>query len=598
MSARELAHLELLAEVDSLAEELRLWSESAPPWQPARAARALVRRLIERVDSLRVRLDAPLVVAMLGGSGTGKSALVNAILGSDVVTTGRQRPTTQRPVLVCRPDIGPEMLGIDPGAVELCQRELPALADLVLVDCPDPDTSEQAESTASNLARLRRILPHCDVLVVTTTQQKYRSGRVSEELAAAAPGARLVFVQTHADEDDDVREDWQEVLRHDYAAGRVYLVDSLRALADARAGRAPEGDMADLVDLLTRQLSGTAASRIRRANFLDLAAGTLAACRRRIDEGLPAVEALTGAIDQQRARLGGPLARQTRDELLASRRLWEGRIMARTAARWGFSPWALVLRGYQALGTLATGALLGRARSPAQLALWGAIEAGRAWRRRAEERRARSSVSRAVAGCWEQAELRTSAIVLEGYAVEAGIDREAASPATVAAEAEQAGGAFAEGVGADLDKLIERQADRHSRWYVRWFYESLLLAALGVILYRLGKNYFWDSWLDPTPDSGPFGLEFYVSSAIWLVLWCGLLIWAFAQRLRRGLARQIRELAERWTGSAPAAGLFARLDGRCREVDRFAKDLQRLEEQVAGLRRQLALPDGRLGYRR
>src|SRR5271155_1122808 len=46
----------------------------------------------------------------------------------------------------------------------------------------------------------------------TTTQQKYRSARVAEELAAAAPGARLVFVQTHADQDADIRNDWRQTL--------------------------------------------------------------------------------------------------------------------------------------------------------------------------------------------------------------------------------------------------------------------------------------------------------------------------------------------------------------------------------------------------
>ena len=78
-------------------------------------------------------------------------------------------------------------------------RIFPSLANLVLVDCPDPDTTDApgpACPSDTTLARLRRILPLCDVLIVTTTQQKYRSARVAEELAAAAPGARLVFVQT------------------------------------------------------------------------------------------------------------------------------------------------------------------------------------------------------------------------------------------------------------------------------------------------------------------------------------------------------------------------------------------------------------------
>src|SRR5262245_16201658 len=201
MSLAELAHLELLAEVDSLLAELHQWVDRAPDWTTARQAQALVRRLAARADTLRVRLEAPLVVAMLGGTGTGKSSLVNALVGSEVTLPGRQRPTTRQPIVICRSDLAPAALGIPADQVQLVQRDLPLLRDLVLVDCPDPDTTEQEESAVSNLSRLRELLPHCDVLMVTTTQQKYRSSRVSEELAAAAPGARLVFVQTHADLD-------------------------------------------------------------------------------------------------------------------------------------------------------------------------------------------------------------------------------------------------------------------------------------------------------------------------------------------------------------------------------------------------------------
>ena len=199
MSGSELAHLELLAEIDALVERLNRWAEAAPAWRPAEKCRALVRRLTDRAVSLRVRLDAPLVVATLGGTGTGKSALVNALLGAEVVQTGRSRPTTTRPTLICRPGVTPDMLDIDPSTVELIERDLPALRDLVVIDCPDADTTENepaeepsraSQRAASNLARLRAILPKCDVLLVTATQQKYRSARVADELAAAACGVR------------------------------------------------------------------------------------------------------------------------------------------------------------------------------------------------------------------------------------------------------------------------------------------------------------------------------------------------------------------------------------------------------------------------
>ena len=224
MSRAELARLELLAEVDTLIDRLHRWADGAPAWQPAEKCRALVRRLADRAGALRVRIEAPLVVATLGGTGTGKSALVNALLGAEVVQTGRARPTTTRPTLISRPGLSPEMLGIDSTSVEWIERDLPALRDLVLVDCPDPDTTEEnlaasAERTvvgddssrrlsagqrnrrqqtppatvASNLARLRAVLPKCDVLLVTATQQKYRSAAGGRRVGGGGQRRALGF---------------------------------------------------------------------------------------------------------------------------------------------------------------------------------------------------------------------------------------------------------------------------------------------------------------------------------------------------------------------------------------------------------------------
>jgi len=597
----ELAHLELLAEVDAMVERLERWADAAPPWPPAETCRAMVQRLIGRAGDLRIRLDAPLIVATLGGSGTGKSALVNALLGTEAVATGRQRPTTLRPALICRPDLSPEALGIDPKSVELIQLDLPMLADLVLIDCPDPDTAEEAESD-TNLSRLRQILPHCDVLLVATTQQKYRSARVADELAAAASGARLVFVQTHADVDEDIRDDWTDVLGKQYTTGQVFLVDSPAALADAHQGLAPRGQFAALVDLLTRQLAGKAATRIRRANFLDLVEQTLASCRARIDEQIEPVGRIGVAIEEQRTFLAARLSAQMRSELLTSRRQWENRLLGKVASGWGLSPFSLVLRIFQGLGSLLAARLLWRARTPAQMALWGVVQGARTWQQRRQEKAVDEGADRAVAGCWDQADLRSAALVLGGHATEAGFPRRAASIDTIAAEADRAGTDFVANVSTELESLLARLAKRHTGWFTRLRYELALAAMLGVLLFRLGKNFFYDSWLavdlfDATPVP-VYGIDFYLSAGFWLLLWCLLLIWLFTGRLRRGLRREIDSLAETWNQSSSADDIFAQLEGECRRIDQFRTELAQLEQHIAELRKRLVESTGQLGHRR
>ncbi len=416
----------------------------------------------------------------------------------EVARTGRSRPTTTRPTLVCRPGVTPEMLGIDPATVEVILLDLPALRDLAVVDCPDPDTTEEGAAAGSNLARLRAILPKCDVLLVVATEQKYRSARVAEELAAAARGAHKIFVQTHADVDDDVREDWRRVLHSlGWAAGEgtalakhehIFRVDSLRALADAQAGLQPRGEFADLTDLLTRQMAGAAGHRIRRANFLDLTAEMLDSCHGRIAEAMPSVQRLREAIDQQRGQLAARIADEMRAELLASRRLWENRLLAQTASRWGLSPFSLVLRVYQGIGGLLSGALLFRARTPAQMALWGAMTGARTWRRTRQTRQAERAGDRVATGGFNPAELRKAAIIVEGYRSEAGLNRKAAEGGTIAAEADVAAANFVAHVSTELEALVAQLAKRHTGWFTRWRYEFLLLAMLGAVVVPPGQE--------------------------------------------------------------------------------------------------------------
>jgi hypothetical protein len=225
------------------------------------------------------------------------------------------------------------------------------------------------------------------------------------------------------------------------------------------------------------------------------------------------------------------------------------------------------------------------------------MEGARTWRRHHRSRQVDQAADRALAACWDQPELRAAALVLDGYTAEAGLDRRAAQRQTIAEEATRAGREFLAGASAELETLLDRVARRHTGWCTRWRYEILLAALLGLIFYRPAKNFFYDSWL-ASPPVPLYGLSFYAFSAFWLVLWCGLLLWAFTSRLRRGLRREIDELAQGWSNPRPASGIFTRLEDQCRQVDEFHQGLGGLRRHVAELRTRLAVPDEPLGRRR
>src|SRR5215472_2484673 len=77
----------------------------APGVAEARAERV---KLLSQIDDYllpRLRQSgAPILVALVGSTGAGKSTLMNTVVGMQVSATGIRRPTTNSPVLACHPD--------------------------------------------------------------------------------------------------------------------------------------------------------------------------------------------------------------------------------------------------------------------------------------------------------------------------------------------------------------------------------------------------------------------------------------------------------------------------------------------------------------
>lgn len=593
MSAPEIVQLELLAEVDELIARLTRWAESDLPWEPMRHSSALLKRLLSRIEHLRVRLESPLLVATFGGTGTGKSTLVNALVGQEVTEAGRERPTTKMPVLIAHPNTDLDSVGLALEEFEIVRVDAPLLRDIVIVDCPDPDTTE-AEVEGSNLQRLHKLLPHCDVLIYTTTQQKYRSARVLQELEQAATGCRLLFVQTRADLDEDIRDDWSQWLRPHYEVPEMFFVDSAGALRQQQAGQAPGPEFARLQDVLATQLAASQRIQIRRANLLDLVHAVLERCRRNWDAELPAVQALEDILEQERSKLVGRMSQELCDELLVSRNLWERRLLSAVTDRWGVSPFSSMLRLYAGLGNLIASFTLFRARNSAQVALIGAMQGARWLKSRQSERTAESQLERVALLGLDDDFLRESQLVVAGYVRTAKLDPALLKSQRTDAlrnEAARMEGNFLDEARRRIDGVISELAVRSSGFFLRMFCEFAFLLYVGFVLYRVGRNFFYDSFVNGQPL---LAVDFYIPAGIFFVLWTGLLVIWFTWRMRRGLAGRIRELSEELAHSRLSAGLFPRLEEACRQVAEERENLISLGETTARLRRSVAGND-RLG---
>lgn len=157
-----------------------------------------LRPLISRLALVRARAPFPddiVVVALAGGTGSGKSSLFNAIAGEDLVDVGGVRPTTHTPaaavpmVSAGRFDTYLELMGVD-------QRFAHSMADFVLIDLPDTDSV-----AVEHRHRVDEILPMVDVVVWVVDPEKYRDARLHFEYLQplAVYGSQFVFVLNQID---------------------------------------------------------------------------------------------------------------------------------------------------------------------------------------------------------------------------------------------------------------------------------------------------------------------------------------------------------------------------------------------------------------
>ncbi len=593
------------ASFDELVETLARWSGSLPEWPPARAVRAEWEQIEPRLDRARRELSRMLVVGVIGGTGTGKSTLVNALAGCDLSPAGDiARPTTINPVVVAARDVDLSWLPVEAMNARVVRSDAAAVANIVLVDCPDPDTQAEAPRHGSgqtphgparpsdgnhNRELLEAVLPACDVLLLVSTAQKYRSWVVAREVAAFAPGRPLLFVQTHASRDPDIRDDWRRELESQgFIVPRIFRLDAVEAATRSAAGLEPDAGFRELVEAIDAELVGRAARRVRRTGSLDLAGWFLRQSQEALAPLRGPVAQLSAGVASERTRLEGILARSVGSRLRASRTAWQRILTSEIVERWHGGPFASFLHVVESIIAFwprmraASGGLISRLLSgqpadikPAGQGSWQAVE--ELGLSAAEVEQSRSVL------CGLSARARLA----EPLVGRARLD-DAHVASTVGPLLERT----AAWLSAGIDRLVADRRGRIDGPVFRWVCEALFSGLLAAVLVRAGWNFFVGHlWQGRAVDGGGFLQE----ALVWVILWGFFLRWIAFARVRVGLDSDIQTLVARLPQAHLTDPLLADFAAAADATTQFIEQADRLSRDHETLVARLAEPSSGLG---
>ncbi|MFM8341148.1 MAG: GTPase [Methylomonas sp.] len=138
----------------------------------------------------------PLIVAFMGGTGVGKSSLLNRLAGQAIAKAGVERPTSREVTLYHHQSLTLKQLpaGLPLDKIKISQHNDASKSALVWIDMPDFDSIEQ-----SNKQLVLEWLPHIDVLLYVVSPERYRDNKAWQMLLAEGEKHAWLFVMNQWD---------------------------------------------------------------------------------------------------------------------------------------------------------------------------------------------------------------------------------------------------------------------------------------------------------------------------------------------------------------------------------------------------------------
>ena len=214
------------------------------------------RGLLEKIRERRSEGMEHTVVVFAGATGSGKSSLLNAVVGADVAPVSAIRPTTSETLAVSGGEVAGLLDWLDIKQRRVL-RDIPSHPDsqLVLVDLPDIDSTEYHNRELSE-----RLIERADVVVWVLDPQKYADAILHEDYLRLLRehSSTMLIVLNQIDAID--AEECPKVLRHLESLLQADGVSAELLISSAVQG---EG-----VEELRRRILGAAATKQAAARRL------------------------------------------------------------------------------------------------------------------------------------------------------------------------------------------------------------------------------------------------------------------------------------------------------------------------------------------
>lgn len=142
-------------------------------------------------ETLFLNSTRPLIVAFMGGTGVGKSALLNRLAGKAIAKSGIERPTSREVTLFHHHTIALSDLAtqLPLAKINLAEHDEESKKHIIWIDMPDFDSTELA-----NKQQVLSWLPHIDVLIYVVSPERYRDEKAWRLLLAEGGRHAWLFV--------------------------------------------------------------------------------------------------------------------------------------------------------------------------------------------------------------------------------------------------------------------------------------------------------------------------------------------------------------------------------------------------------------------